>query len=366
MEGSTRSSKKRTFRLQRPTINHQRSTINYSMTQSESIEKARQLLKGELVRFEKELTKTLKAQRKYLSPNTVELYKRGKRFRPMLLLLTAKLNDTRDKKGPLPDKAIRAAVSLEMLHVGSLLHDDIVDKAPLRRGLPSLNAEHGNDMAMLVGDMQMIESMRNFVSTVRTQQDLKLVKHYLDAALNLCKGEIDELKQKPSWNTDFLRRRYLRIIDRKTGKLIALSCEAGARLMNARAGLVNNMEKFGLYCGRAFQVMDDLKDIFHSDEEAGKQQFIDLKNQRISLPYIYVLETLPVRNPVRKVLSGKPYTDAEFRQATKLVLASPGLDKTYSEARVYMIKALEQLEPYGDNKYAECLRALVASVVNDA
>lgn len=335
------------------------------MTQPEAYEQARQLLGDELGRFDKELTKTLKTQRKYLTKNTLELYKRGKRFRPILLLLCAKLNDKRGGDQPLPDKAIRAAVSLEMLHVGSLLHDDIVDQAPLRRGLPSLNAERGHEMAMLVGDMQMIESMRSFVGTVRTEQDLKLVRHYLDAAFNLCKGEIDEMQQKVSWKTDFLRRRYLRIIDRKTGKLIALSCEAGARLMNARAGLVDNMEKFGLYCGRAFQVMDDLKDIFQTTGKAGKEQFIDLKNQRISLPYVYVLETLPATNPVRKILSGKPYSVQEFKQATALVLQSPGLDKTYSEARVYMIRALEQLEVYGDNKYSLALQALVESVVND-
>jgi heptaprenyl diphosphate synthase len=336
-----------------------------TMTQSEAFSHAQGLLGKELDRFEVELMKTLKTQRKYLTKNTLELYKRGKRFRPMLLLLSAKLNDKRNNSALLPGKVIRAAVSLEMLHVGSLLHDDIVDKAPLRRGLPSLNAERGNDIAMLVGDMQMIESMRNFVGAVRTEQDLKLVQHYLNAAFNLCKGEIDELQQKVSWKTDFLRRRYLRIIDRKTGKLIALSCEAGARLMDARVGLVSNMEKFGLYCGRAFQIMDDLKDIFHGDGKSGKQQFIDLKNSRISLPYVYVLEGLPVKNPVRKVLSGKPYTEQEFRQATQLVLQSPGLDKTYSEARVYMIKALEQLESYGNNKYAEGLRALVEAVVND-
>lgn len=336
-----------------------------TMSQPEAFAHAKELLGKELNRFEEALLKTLKSQRKYLTKNTLELYKRGKRFRPALLLLSAKLNDKKNSVGPLPDKVIRAAVSLEMLHVGSLLHDDIVDQAPLRRGLPSLNAERGHEMAMLVGDMQMIESMRHFIGAVRTDQDLKLVQHYLNAAFNLCKGEIDELQQKVSWKTDFLRRRYLRIIDRKTGKLIALSCEAGARLMQARTGLVSNMEKFGLYAGRAFQVMDDLKDIFHGDGQSGKQQFIDLKNSRISLPYVYVLETLPARNPVRKILSGKPFTDLEFRQATQLVLQSPGLDKTYSEARVYMIKALEQLEPYGNNKYAGALRALVESVVND-
>lgn len=335
------------------------------MTQPEAYEQAKELLGDEWGRFEKELLKTLRTQRKYLTKNTLELYKRGKRFRPILLLLSARLNDRRGGDLPLPDKAIRAAVSLEMLHVGSLLHDDIVDQAPLRRGLPSLNAERGHEMAMLVGDMQMIESMRSFVGTVRTEQDLKLVRHYLDAAFQLCKGEIDEMQQKVSWKTDFLRRRYLRIIDRKTGKLIALSCEAGARLMQARAGLVANMEKFGLYGGRAFQVMDDLKDIFQTAGRSGKEQYIDLKNQRVSLPYVYVLENLPARNPVRKILSGKPYTQQEFKQATQLVQQSPGLDKAYSEARVYMIKALEQLEPYGNNKYALGLQALVESVVND-
>jgi heptaprenyl diphosphate synthase len=329
------------------------------------IEQAKVLLGDELDRFEKALMQTLRTQKKYLSKNTVEIYKRGKRFRPILLLLSARLNSKEAPETPLPDKVIRAAVSLEMLHVGSLIHDDIVDKAPLRRGLPSLHTERGHEEAILIGDMQMIESMRNFISSVKTQRDLKLVRHYLDTAFDLCRGEIDELHKKPSWNTADLRRSYLRTIDRKTGQLIALACEAGARLVNARAGKVVSMEKYGMYCGRAFQVMDDLKDIFQSDKEAGKQRFIDLRNARISLPYIYVLETLPKNNPVKKVLSGKPYTEAEFSQAKRLVLHSPGIDKCYSEARVYMIKAVEHLEEYGDNVYANCLRSLVETIVNN-
>lgn len=333
-------------------------------TPPQGIEQAKELLSAELKSFEKMLMRTLRTQKKYLAKNTVEVYKLGKRFRPILLMLSARLNGKWHNDEPLTEKVIRAAVSLEMMHVGSLIHDDIIDKAPLRRGLPSLHIERGEEEAILVGDMQMIESMRSFIGSVKTPQDLKLVKHYLDTAFDLCRGEIEELQQKPSWQTDYLRRRYLQTIDRKTGKLIALACEAGARLVGARIGLVVAMEKYGLYCGRAFQIMDDLKDIFQSDKEAGKQRFIDLQNKRISLPYIYVLETLPQQNLVKKILSGKRYTEAEFRQAKQLVLQSPGIDKAYSEARVYMIKAVEQLEPYGDNRYANCLRGLVESVVN--
>ncbi|TCJ13570.1 polyprenyl synthetase family protein [Flaviaesturariibacter flavus] len=328
------------------------------------LDAARDLVGADLERFEKELLKTLRTQRRYLSANTMEIYRRGKRFRPMLLLLSARLNGASPVGKPLPPKVITAAVSLEMLHVGSLLHDDIVDRAPLRRGLPSLNAESGNEVAMLVGDMQMIESMRRFVSSVKTQEDLRLVSHYLDTALDLCKGEIDELRQRGGWNTDFLRRRYLRTIDRKTSRLIALSCEAGARLVEARVGKVAAMEKYGLYCGRAFQVMDDLKDIFQDAGSSGKERFIDLRNRRITLPYIYVLEGLPPRNPVRQILSGRPYTEKVFAAATSLVPASPGIDKAYSEARVYMLKACEELEIYGDNPYARCLRDLARAVVD--
>ena len=333
-------------------------------TAENALHQAMELLGNEMQRFENVLMKTLRTQKRYLTKNSMEVYKRGKRFRPMLLLLSAKLNSKRVSE-PLPEKVIKAAVSLEMLHVGSLIHDDIVDKAPLRRGLPSLYQERGHEEAMLVGDMQMIESMRSFIGSVKTQQDLKLVKHYLDTAFNLCRGEIDEMQRKPSWKTDMLRRRYLRTIDRKTGKLIALACEAGARLVKARVGLVVSMEKYGMYCGRAFQVMDDLKDIYQEDSQSGKQRFIDLKNARMSLPYIYVMENLPRSNPVKKILSGKKYTETEFKQAIRLVVQSRGIDKAYSEARVYMLKAIEQLEVYGDNKYAICLRNLVETVVNN-
>lgn len=332
-----------------------------------TLDLARELVARDLDRFEILLFKTIKTQRRYITANTLEAYKRGKRFRPILLLLSARLNskvDT-DVNKALPDKIIRAAVSLEMLHTGSLIHDDIVDGALLRRGLPSLNAERGYEEALLIGNMQMIESMRSFVGAVRSRRDLKLVRHYMDTAFTLCSGEIDELRQKPSWKTELLRQRYLRTIDRKTGKLIALSCEAGARLVDARLREVIAMEKFGMYSGRAFQIIDDLKDILHSKDDSGKERFIDLKNLHITLPYIYVLETLPVKNPIRKIFSGKPYTAADFSKATTLVLRSNGIDKAYSEARVYMIKAIEQLEIYGNNQYAFCLQHLLETVINN-
>ncbi|THU34885.1 polyprenyl synthetase family protein [Niastella caeni] len=332
---------------------------------TQNLSNARELISLDIERFEIILFKTLKTQRKYIGVNTLEAYKRGKKFRPILLMLSARLNGKEDPTKPLPDKIIRAAVSLEMMHTGSLIHDDIVDGATLRRGLPSLNAERGHEEALLIGNMQMIESMRSFVGAVRSKSDLRLVRYYMDTAFTLCRGEIDELRQKPSWKTAFLRKRYLRTIDRKTGKLIALACEAGARLVDARIREVIAMEKFGMYSGRAFQIMDDLKDIFHSKEDSGKEQFIDLKNRKISLPYIYVLEALPAQNPLKKILSGRNYTEADFQKATTLVLRSPGIYKAYSEARVYMIKAIEQLKIYESNPYALCLQHLLESVINN-
>lgn len=324
----------------------------------------RELLRTDLKSFENELQNALKPQKKYLSRNMIEIYRRGKRFRPILLLLSARMHSSLSAHQQLPDKVIKAAVSLEMMHAGSLIHDDIVDRATVRRGLPSLNAERGHEIAMLVGDLQMITSMKHFIGSVKTARDIKLVRHYLETALSLCRGELDELKERPGWNTSYLRKRYLRTIDRKTGKLIALSCEAGARLMNARAVFIEAMGMFGMYAGRAFQVMDDLHDLSQNSMESGKADFADLKNQRISLPLIYVLEDLPKKNPVKKILAAKKHTTADFAEAVQLIKQSRGIDKAYSEARVYMMQANEQLKMYGDNPYANGLKKIVTDTVD--
>lgn len=324
----------------------------------------RELLDPEMTRFEKMLMAKLEDQKEYLTNDDFQFYLSGKRLRPMLLIISAKINHPRGIDEPVSNKAISAAVSLEMMHAGSLIHDDIVDVAPLRRGLPTINASRGNDVALLMGDLQLIESMRNFISVVKTDEDIRLVKHYLNTAFDLCRGELDELKEEPGWGTDYLRKRYLKTIDRKTGQLISLSCEAGARIAGASYGMIEEMQRFGLYLGRAFQIADDLKELVYTSEMNGKQEFTDLENGRIVLPFIYAMENQPDENALKIVLEKKKQaTKEELNAARKMIFDSNGIEKAFSEAKVYQIKAENQLSNYKENVYVDALRQLIHTIM---
>src|SRR6185295_4980657 len=143
----------------------------------------------------------------YLTKIEYDLYAHGKKIRPVMLLLSARMMHGADT--PLPMKAIQGAVSLEMLHVATLIHDDIVDGALTRRGLQSVNAARGVGTSVIVGDLQFVQAIRGFVEAIDTQNDMTLVKLVLDTAFKICCGELDELQTDPNWATEILCKRYM-------------------------------------------------------------------------------------------------------------------------------------------------------------
>ena len=190
---------------------------------SDPVREAKALLAPDLVRFEETLLETLKPQAEYLTRTEYETYRRGKRLRPVLLLLSARSVLPADTAA-LPDKLIKAAVSLEKLHVATLIHDDIVDVAPMRRGMQTVFSERGAEMAVLIGDMQFIQAIRCFVDGIDVQKDMELVKMVLNVGFDLCRGELDEILTDPSIGIEKLINRYFRTVDRKTSTLFALAC----------------------------------------------------------------------------------------------------------------------------------------------
>ncbi len=190
---------------------------------------ARALVAHDFGRMEAQLEAMAGDQSEYLGDDQRALYRRGKKLRPLLMLLSAHAG-SHHPGPPLPDKAIAAAASLEMVHVGSLIHDDIVDRAKTRRGLPTIAAARGYELALVIGDLQWIEATRQMADHVRTEGDLALMRKYLDAGQALCRGQLDEMMAEPAGDWNSLLRRYFRTIDRKTGRLIAFACEGGAQL----------------------------------------------------------------------------------------------------------------------------------------
>lgn len=319
------------------------------------------LLKEELSLFDQELALALEPQRDYLSDAELGLYNAGKKLRPIVLFLTARLFQP---TGPLPRKVIRAAASLEMLHVATLIHDDIVDHATLRRGLGSVNAVRGTEMAVLVGDMQFLQAVRCFVDAIEDDEDMELVKWVLDTAFQICCGEIDEMMTEVSWTPERIHDKYLVTIDRKTAVLFGLACESGAALMKARTSDLRRMGTFGRRMGRAFQMMDDIFDLAHSNEQAGKRQGVDLHRRRLTLPIIYAMKLFGDHHPMVHYLRGKSADEAQIDRWVEEIRCSDAFGLAYEEARAIALSAVELLEPFTDSPYRQALHDLTMYVVN--
>lgn len=321
------------------------------------------LMAPDMARFEEELLKALEPQKGYLSDAEMGLYRGGKKLRPLMLLLSARLFLP---EGDLPEKVFRAAASLEMLHVATLIHDDIVDNASLRRGQHSVNAERGTEMAILIGDMQFLQSVRCFVETIEDQTDIQLVKWVLDSAFDICRGEIDEMVTEAYWHPDTLLNRYLMTIDRKTAVLFGLACESGAALMRARTSQLRRLGSFGRYMGRAFQMMDDIYDLSHSDEEAGKRKGMDLHQRRLTLPIIHAMKLFGDDHPMVRYLRN-PDEVVEIEQINAWVDAirrSEAFTIAYAHARDTALEAAAFLENLPGGPHHQALHDITMHTVN--
>ncbi|MBX9813369.1 MAG: polyprenyl synthetase family protein [Sphingomonas sp.] len=332
------------------------------MTPDDPLAAAWALLGDERARFDAALLDALHPQRRYLSDVEYRVYRGGKKLRPLLLLLAARMCG--DDAAPLPIKAIQAAVSLEMLHTATLIHDDIIDGAAQRRGAPSTAAARGTKTAILIGDLQFVQAIRVFAASVDTQQDMQLVNHVLDVGFKLCCGELDELDVDPTRAPDDLRMRYFRTIDRKTATLFGFACEAGATLAGAPQRGVAALSQFGWNLGRAFQIMDDVLDFLHPAALAGKAAHADLLARRLTLPIIFALAEFDADHIVPQVVRGARDDAAAIAAAARAIADSKGLMRAYALARSYTILAIGQLNLIAPSRYRDAAEAIAYHIVN--
>ena len=322
---------------------------------------AQELIPDDLRCFEEDLAEALLPQKAYLSESEMALYRAGKKLRPMVLLLSARLFQP---KGELPRKVTRASASLEMLHVATLIHDDIVDHAALRRGIGSVNAVRGTEMAVLIGDLQFLQAIRCFFDSIEDDTDMKIVRSVLDTAFEICCGEIDEMSTEASWSASLLHSTYLITIDRKTALLFSLSCEAAAALMRARTSDVRRLGAFGRHMGRSFQMMDDIFDLAHTDETAGKKKGLDLHRRRMSIPIIHAIELFGDNHPMVQYLRGQEAEVQQINDWVDEIRHSDAFGLAYEEARKTALQAVQFLTAFDEGPHRQALHDIAMCVVN--
>lgn len=258
----------------------------------------------------------------------------GKRVRPALLLLAAKLC------GYQGDRAVPLASVVEFIHTATLLHDDVVDSATLRRGIASANTLWGNEASVLVGDFLFSKSFSLMVGV----GSLDILRVLSNATTVIAEGEVMQLLC--TGELDLVEERYIGVVRAKTAILMSAACEAGAILGTVATERQNALAEFGMDLGIAFQLMDDTLDYIATEEEFGKSIGHDLEEGKITLPLIHTLRrcTAGERAVIEAVVEKDEMSLDEFREVSGLVKQYGGIEYTVEAARRYIDNCRSRLD----------------------
>ena len=253
----------------------------------------------------------------------------GKRVRPAILLLSAAAG------GPVTRRAIVYAAIVELLHVASLVHDDVIDEAAHRRGKASARSRWGNKISVMVGDYLLARSfLRGAI-----EGDQALIEELAAAATQMCVGQIREIMAS---GPDLSQRDYLAIVRAKTASLMSTAARIGARLGTQNPRTVEALGRFGAHFGVAFQLADDILDLVAAEEQVGKPVRGDLRQGKVTLPLIYVLRTAPaaVRERLRQEIGNGP---AKIGTVLRLTAEYGGIEYARSAVRRHLGSASRTL-----------------------
>jgi heptaprenyl diphosphate synthase len=274
----------------------------------------------------------------------------GKRFRPLLVMLSAEFGESAN-----PDVA-RSAVVVELTHLATLYHDDVMDEADKRRGAPSANARWDNSVAILVGDYLFAQAS-DLVSDLGPES----VRIQARTFSRLVQGQIRETLG-PSEGDDALAH-YLSVVADKTGSLIATAALFGAKMAGAPVDVQETLSEFGERVGAAFQLSDDIIDIASETGDSGKTPGTDLREGVPTLPTLIALRSTDPGSERLRSLLAKPLTDdAELDEALRLLRAHPAMDEARSYVQAEADAASALLAKLPDLPAREALQALCDTV----
>ena len=280
--------------------------------------------------------------------------RKGKQMRPMFVFLVAKMVSG----GTISEKTYRGASLIELIHTGSLVHDDVVDDSNRRRGFFSINALWKNKIAVLVGDYLFSKSLLMSVDN----QDFDLLRQISIVLKDMTEGELLQIEK--ARKLDITEDIYFEIIRQKTATLIAACCAIGAASVGSSEEEIEKMRYFGEIIGTAFQMKDDLFD--YTDDQIGKPTGIDIKEQKMTLPLIYTLNNCSPDKKKWLINSVKNHNknSKRVKEVIAFVKESRGIEYTIEKMKEYQARALEILNSYPDSTYKEALETMVNYVID--
>ncbi|HXG66615.1 MAG TPA: polyprenyl synthetase family protein [Blastocatellia bacterium] len=278
----------------------------------------------------------------------------GKRIRPTLLLLAARL-----VSGDAPPSAIRLGAVMEMLHSATLLHDDIIDEARVRRGRASANAKWGNDVTVLVGDWLY---MTAFDMSLR-ERNFDILETLTTMTRRMVEGEIMQLSL--IGNSRITEEQHLEIIRRKTAYMFSACAEVGAIVAGASREERQALAEYGLSVGIAFQLIDDVLDFVSTEDKLGKPVANDLREGKLTLPLIYLMEENndEHRQMIETVMRERGFVSVTREEVLRLIAERGTLERARAEARRYTETAARALLTFSPSPYRKALLSVPRFII---
>ena len=309
---------------------------------------------AEMREFESYFNRTLKSDIPFF--HTILNYiirRKGKQMRPLLVFLAAKLN------GTVNETTYVAATFIELLHTATLVHDDVVDDASERRGLPSINALYNSKIAVLVGDYLLAQGL--LISVEKNK--FNMLGIVSAAVKEIVKGELVQLQK--TRKLDIREKDYFRIISMKTATLISACTACGASSVTDDEETIARMKSFGENIGIAFQIKDDLLD-YSGNSLTGKREGNDIKEKKITLPLIHSLEkaTFSKKRHILHIIGSNKKSRSDVEEVIEFVSGQGGMEYAAFRMNQYRDKALAILDTYPESEVKNSLREFVNYTVS--
>lgn len=314
-------------------------------------------IREEMELFEQKFRNSMSSKVALLNRITYYIVNRkGKQMRPMFVFLVAKMLSDDSK---VSERTYRGASVIELIHTATLVHDDVVDDSNKRRGFFSINALWKNKIAVLVGDYLLSKGLLLSIDN----GDFDLLRIISVAVREMSEGELLQIEK--ARRLDIVEEVYYEIIRQKTATLIAACCAMGAcSVQPEQPELIEKMRLFGEYIGMAFQIKDDLFD--YTEDAIGKPTGIDIKEQKMTLPLIYVLNTCTEKEKQWLINSVKKYNKDKKRvkEVITFVKTHNGLEYATAKMKEFQQKALNILNDFPASSYKEALTLMVNYVID--
>lgn len=316
----------------------------------------RRPIEEDIVRFNEFVRDNFREEQGTLLGDMIEyiLTSRGKGLRPIVVMLAAGANSA---VGTFGKRTMLAAMLVEMIHVASLIHDDVIDESNLRRGQASVNARWQSRNAVLVGDYILARNMS--IGLQSGQYDM--LSHIIGTMSALCEGEL--VQSDHAGKLDTTRNDYLDIIYKKTASLFAVSASVGAMSVGASRDKVENMHRFGTALGMAFQIVDDILD-YEPTEHTGKPAANDLRERKITLPLIEAMEQASdeERKRILELVPQCAESTESIEEIHRFVEKYDGVARSKSCVQAYLQRAMSYVAKCDENTFRESLLALCSFV----